>query len=66
MEGFSFVHSNLCDLCKYNRNVLLTAAVKPVDTGDVIATHICSTSKLKIWIALRADGWLAVFGEGVT
>lgn len=44
----------------------LTALVQLVDTGDVILAHLSGSSEVQVRIALSDDGWLAIFGEGVS
>lgn len=44
----------------------LTALVQRVDTGDVILAHLSGSSEVQVRIALSDDGWLAVFGEGIS
>ena len=44
----------------------LTASIKPVHAGDVVAAHLCGASKGKVRVALSDDGWFAVSGEGVS
>lgn len=43
---------------------VLTASVKPFDTGDVIGTHVLGISKYEVGIGLGNDGWLSITGEG--
>lgn len=42
----------------------LTTSVQPIDAGDIIRAHLGGVAEGHAGIALRDDGWLAVFGEG--
>lgn len=44
----------------------LTALVQRVDTGNVILAHLSGSSEVQVQITLSNDGWLAVFGEGIS
>lgn len=50
----------------YQYFFLLTALVKPVDTGNVSGTNFSGMSEVQVWIAIGDDGWQAILGAGIS